>query len=157
MQWYFIKWELPVVTVSYCINFITLSSFTNHHQGTTRWWTFFQFHCCVLQSIPWYVSIWQHVSAYKVFPNCNLWKLTQFPCKLSTLWYYLSASSVPAPCPRGQSCHHDGVEQAIWAIVQTELSHMQPMGWRLNMPDLKPDQVFILDISADKLLPGNSK
>ena len=101
MQWYFIKWELPVVTVSYCINFITLSSFTNHHQGTTRWWTFFQFHCCVLQSIPWYVSIWQHVSAYKVFPNCNLWKLTQFPCKLSTLWYYLSALLCARPMPQG--------------------------------------------------------
>lgn len=42
-------------------------------------------------------QIWQHVSAYNVFSNCNVQKLTQFLCKLNIVPYYFSALHCAPP------------------------------------------------------------
>lgn len=47
-------------------------------------------------------QIWQCVSSYSVFfSNCNLWKLTQYPYKLSRVPYYLSALHCTLPVSLG--------------------------------------------------------
>jgi len=62
-----------------------------------RWQTFFQFHYFVLAMLALICIKFDAVSAYNVFSNCNVQKLTQFLCKLNIVPYYFSALHCAPP------------------------------------------------------------
>lgn len=51
-------------------------------------WDLFQFRSFLYEAFLDTHWIWQHVSGDNIFSNCNIWKLTWFPCKLSIVPYY---------------------------------------------------------------------